>query len=159
MTYYDRIAAGYIELHQEEQKKKLVLIKKHLAVQLSDVMLDIGCGPYFGDFPCRVIGIDSSIALLRKAQIPVIHAQAEALPFRDHCFDVVVSITALQNFNDINKALMEAQRVGKERFAFTFLKRSLKAQSIEILIHKHFQVVRRIEEDKDIIFIAKYKKG
>jgi ubiquinone/menaquinone biosynthesis C-methylase UbiE len=155
MTYYDRIAAGYAELHRDEQLCKIALIRKHMPIKRSDLMLDIGCGPYFGDFDCTVIGVDTSIGLLKQAKIPVILAAAEALPFQDHVFDVVISVTALQNFDEMRKALTEAKRVGKDRFVFTFLKRSDKATMIERAIRQLFLVSERIEEEKDIILVCR----
>jgi len=156
VQYYDQISSGYSELHREEQLKKIEIIKKHLHINPNDLLLDIGCGPYYGDFPCKAIGVDSSHELLKYAKIPVIQANAENLPFKDNTFDIVVSITAIQNFTDIEKALLEAKRVGKNRFAFTYLKKSEKRELIESLISKHFEL-ERIEEDKDIIFFTKYK--
>ena len=44
MTYYDDISSGYEELHKEEQLKKVSSIKKHLKVNSSDKLLDVGCG-------------------------------------------------------------------------------------------------------------------
>ena len=42
--YYDKIAKGYNELHAEEQKKKLAIIKKYIQPEKSDLLLDVGCG-------------------------------------------------------------------------------------------------------------------
>ena len=82
-------------------------------------------------------------------------AEAENLPFKDSSFDVVISITAIQNFHDIEKGLKEIRRVGKDRFVLSFLKRSPKKDIITKNIKKLFKVVKEIEEEKDIIFIAK----
>jgi len=152
--YYDEIAKGYVELHGEEQLKKISLIKEHLKVEKTDELLDIGCGPGFIDFDCDITGIDPSEKLLEKAKFKTVLGFAEDLPFDDDSFDIVISITALQNFRDVNKALDEAARVGKRDFVFTFLKKSVKAAKIEELIEKKFKVTKRIEQDKDIILFA-----
>ncbi len=157
MTYYDDISEGYEELHREEQLEKIAIIKDNITVSDSSLLLDIGCGPYFGDFGCKVIGLDPSIGLLRRADIPKVLGYAEKLPFRDKAFDVVVSVTALQNFTDIEAAAMEMKRVCKGVFALTFQKRSKKRDFIEDIVNRHFSVLKRIEHDKDIIFIAKFK--
>jgi ubiquinone/menaquinone biosynthesis C-methylase UbiE len=157
MTYYDSISKGYSELHREEQLKKIAFIKSHLQLKEQDRLLDIGCGPYFADFSCKAFGIDPSIGLLKYAKIPSVCAVAEHLPFKDSSFDIVTSITAIQNFTNPEKALLEAKRVCKGEFAITVLKRSPKFTDIDKLMKKHFDIQEQIEEEKDMIYIAKYK--
>lgn len=157
-TYYDYLAPGYSDLHREEQRNKVRIIADNLTIKHTDLLLDIGCGPYFGDFKCTVIGLDPSIQLLSQARIPIVCGRAEALPFRNHSVDIIISVTALQNFDDPELALREAWRVGRGRFAFTFLRKSAKAPILEGLVRKYFQVSLRIEEVHDIILLAKYKK-
>lgn len=156
MTYYDEIADGYDELHKQEQLAKIRIIKEHMKIKPTDRLLDIGCGPCYGDWGCKVTGIDPSVELLRSAKVKTFVGYAEALPFPDDSFDIVVSVTAMQNFNDINKAFMEMQRVCKGRFALTFLKKTSKKQMIENLINERFDVIKRIEQEHDIIYITKY---
>jgi len=159
MTYYDSIAKGYSDLHSEEQLAKVRVIKRILDVGETDLMLDIGCGPYFGDFPCRVIGIDSSYELLKQARIPGVLGYAEQLPFKNHSFDIVISVTALHNFNNPENALIEACRVGKGRFVFTLLKKSKKYALIEQSIKSLFTVEQVVDERFYSIFFltTKYK--
>jgi hypothetical protein len=42
--YYNIIAAGYDELHLEEQKRKLKTLLTKLEVRTTDWVLDVGCG-------------------------------------------------------------------------------------------------------------------
>ena len=109
MHYYNEISSGYVELHREEQQKKIDIIKANIKTNPDDMLLDIGCGPCFGDFGCKTIGIDTSIELLKQADSEVIYGNAEHLPFKDNAFDIVVCITALHNFENIEKALKEAK--------------------------------------------------
>lgn len=159
MEYYDSIASGYDELHEEEQLRKLAIIKKELMINAKTKLLDVGCGTGISSgFDCNVVGVDPSSELLKIARkkhpgVTFIHASAEHLPFPDHSFDVVVSLTAVQNFNDIEKGLNEIKRVGKKQFALSYLKRSEKVKKIEKMIKKIFSSMKRIEEEKDIIFI------
>ena len=67
MSYYNEISEGYGELHKEEQLKKIKIIKENLDVR--GRVLDIGCGPYFGDFDGFVVGLDNSFELLKKAKL------------------------------------------------------------------------------------------
>ena len=147
----------------KEQEAKLRLIKANISVKASDKLLDVGCGTgitsQFSEYDCFVVGADPSIKLLQKAEKNGLKdrvcAEAENLPFKDHSFDIVISITAIQNFHDIEKGLKEIRRVGKDRFVLSFLKRSPKKDIITKNIKKLFKVVKEIEEEKDIIFIAK----
>jgi len=158
MNYYDATAKGYEELHKEEQRKKIKLIKKHFSVSPEEKLLDVGCGTGLTTEPwqCRRYGIDPSKELLKRArqQEHIIYkkAAAESIPYQDHFFDIVISITAIQNFQDIEQALREMKRVGKNRFVLTFLKKSPKRKKIESVIFKQFKVSKKLEEEKDTIY-------
>jgi len=159
MTYYDSISQGYEELHAEEQLKKVEVIKKHLKLKPPDKLLDVGCGTGLTTepWPCKRYGVDPAPRLLERARqkdkIEYKLAPAEKIPYPDKFFDVVISITAIQNFKDIEKGLKEIKRVGKNKFVLSFLKKSEKADKIKKLINKYFKVKKMVEEEKDIIFI------
>ncbi len=106
MDYYSHIAQGYDKLHREEQEKKLKIIKGNLKANKDDLLLDVGCGTGISSgFGCKVIGVDPSKGMIKKAQkkIKAICAPAEKLPFEDKKFDIVIAVTAIQNFSDIKK--------------------------------------------------------
>jgi ubiquinone/menaquinone biosynthesis C-methylase UbiE len=159
MTYYDDIAEGYEELHLEEQLKKIALIKHYLNPKPTDKLLDVGCGTGITTEPwfCIRYGIDPAKKLIARARqkdkITYKVAPAENIPFPDNLFDWVISITAIQNFEDIEKGLTEIKRVGNDKFILTALKRSPKIKKITELINKYFKVKETIEEDKDLIYI------
>src|SRR3989344_7044057 len=104
MNYYDEIAQGYEELHKEEQEKKIEIVKKHLRLKPNYKLLDVGCGTGLTTMPwnCKRYGIDPSAKLLERAkgkdEIEYKLAFAEKIPYPDKYFDVVISITAIQNF-------------------------------------------------------------
>ena len=123
MNYYDEISEGYEELHKEEQEKKIALIKEKLKINPEDKLLDVGCGTGLTTRPwkCKRYGIDPAKKLLEKAKAADPEgtyelAPAENIPFNDNEFDIVISITAIQNFEDIEKGLNEIKRVGKGKF-------------------------------------------
>jgi len=160
MTYYDEISSGYEELHREEQLKKIEIIKKYLKVGPADKLLDVGCGTGLTTEPwdCIRYGADPAPKLLAKARqkdkIKYVLAPAEKLPFKNREFDVVISVTAIQNFQDIEQGLKEIRRVGRDRFVLTFLKRSAKKNYIIKLIKKLFDVEKVVEEEKDMIYFC-----
>ena len=125
MSYYDEISEGYEKLHKEEQLKKIEVIKKHLKLKPTDKLLDVGCGTGITTEPweCKRYGIDPAIKLLERAnnrgKIQYKQAAAENIPYPDDFFDIVISITAIQNFEDIEKGLNEIKRVGKNKFVFS----------------------------------------
>ena len=136
------------------------MIKKHFLVKRSDRLLDVGCGTGLTTecWECKRYGVDPAPKLLERArcrdEIEYKLGPAENIPYPDGYFDVVVSITAIQNFRDIEKGLREIKRVGKDKFVLSFLKRSEKREKIINLIKKHFRVEKVIEEDKDLIYFC-----
>lgn len=156
-TYYDNIASSYDELYQQEQLAKITLIKKHLKLTPTTTILDVGCGPYYADWEGIVTGLDPSKKLLKKAakkSIKTIVGIAEQIPFKDKCFDFVISITAAQNFTDLNKAFSEIKRVSKTA-VITFLKGTQREEEIIGGLKKHFIINNVIDQGKDWIYFLK----
>jgi len=157
-SYYDSISNAYNELYSEEQLKKCRVIAENFDFRNKKI-LDVGCGTGIATefFHCDT-GVEPSKRLLEIASekypsIQFIKASAESLPFNDDEFDAVVSLTAVQNFDDIEKGLMEIKRVAKE-FVLTFMKRSEKRKKIEGLVKKLFKIKKIIEEEKDLIYLC-----
>lgn len=98
----------------------------HYGIKPGDKILDVGCGKGFliYDFTqvvpgVEVIGIDISEYAIEnvvdgvKDRVQV--GKADALPFADKSFELVISINTLHNlYNyELDKALREMERVGK----------------------------------------------
>lgn len=164
MTYYDTIAPGYNELHKEEQLNKIKIIRDNLIVEKRYKLLDVGCGTGFSFefFDCKLFGIDPSLELLKQfpkkflGRAQTKQAPAEKIPFPDRYFDIIISVTAIQNFEDIGKALDEIKRVSKPhaQIAISCLKKSQKLNSVREQIKKNFNIKKEIEEEKDIIWVC-----
>ena len=154
MTYYDEISQGYSTLHREEQIKKIKLIKQNISIKPEETILDLGAGTGFLNevfFANPITSVDPSGELLKQNQNPnKIKASAEQLPFSDHEFDWVICVTAIHHF-DLDEAIPEIKRVGKNNFVITVLK---KIKSKDLIINKlkqEFKIKKQIDEEKDII--------
>lgn len=172
-NYYDEIASGYDELHELEQKQKIEVIKAAIydliKFDKNMKLLDVGCGTGISTecWDCKCWGIDPSLQLIqiadekrKKLNIQYQQAAAEDIPFKDDTFNIVVSLTAIQNFGDIEKALSEIKRVAKKDalLILSVLKKAQKIENIKEAILDRFELRKMLIENKDIIFIAKNKK-
>ena len=154
MDYYDEISDSYNELHGKEQLQKLKIIKKYINVEKNEKLLDIGCGTGLSsNFGCFVVGIDLSLRLLKKNNKTKVLGTGEDLPFKDHSFDYVISVSSLHHVTDIKKVVNEMKRVGKKRFAFSLFKRSHNFTELKIEICRNFRVTEEIDEKNDLILI------
>ena len=154
MEYYDEISEGYDELHREGQLKKLALIKQYIKPKKTDTLLDIGCGSGLSsDWDCKVVGLDPSLSLLEKNPKIKVFGSGEQLPFKDKSFDYVVCVTALHNFEDVEKGLKEIKRVAKGQVVISLLKKSQEFSRIKELIPEYFNIINEIDEVMDVIYI------
>jgi ubiquinone/menaquinone biosynthesis C-methylase UbiE len=160
---YDKIAKGYDELHKEEQIKKLIIIEDNLTIRPEFRLLDIGAGTGISTnfFECNAIGIEPSENMIKHSagDKELVQGFAEKLPFKDKYFDIIISVSAIHNFDNPEKAIKEMIRVSKMKcqFAITLLKKSQNYKKIQSLLLKYFSFVKVIDEDKDTIFIMENK--
>jgi ubiquinone/menaquinone biosynthesis C-methylase UbiE len=123
---YHRIMAPF---HPEaETRREVAGLRDMLGLAQQDRVLDLGCGwgrhlRLLEEAGHSVIGLDLSLALLRRAAdptdgvgtSPVVAGNMLRLPFRDEAFDVVVNLATslglLLDDRDAAGALAEARRV------------------------------------------------
>ena len=96
-------------------------------------VLELGCGAAqwshaLAGIGARVVGIDLSEQQLAHARstdserpvAPLVQGNAERLPFRDACFDVILSDHGATSFARPERIVAEASRVLKSRGRFVF---------------------------------------
>lgn len=165
-NYYDAIAESYDELYGKEQRKKILLIqqllKKYQINANSTLDVGAGTGAYTKiineniknvDHLKNIISVDPSEKLLAKNPFPKRIASAENLPFANDNFELVVSVTAVHNFNDIKKGIKEIFRVSKKWIIITVLNKTANKKNILALIKNQGTLIEEIDEGMDSILL------
>ncbi len=105
-------------------------LRAWLTAGASGLTLEVGCGTgrNLPRYPraARLVGIDPSLDSLRRARrrapdVPLICAEAEALPFRPGSFDTVAISLVLCSVADPGAALAEVRRVLRDPGALRLL--------------------------------------
>lgn len=128
--YWDgdrKICYGGYRYMEGRWEKVAQAMADHYGIKPGDKILDVGCGKGFllFDFTkvvpgVQVYGVDISKYAIENSKEEVKKflqvGNATDLPFGDHSFDFVFSITTLHNLHcyDLDKALREIERVGKK---------------------------------------------
>lgn len=121
---YDASASIYDSRYSEEQSIKIGFILGRAKPEEGSVVLDAGCGTgmLFRKLCVaqQIIGIDTSISMLREARkrapenADLVLADIEALPIADGCCDIAYSISVIQLIDDPKAGVGEMLRVVKD---------------------------------------------
>ncbi len=124
---YEHIAPSYNALHGDEQRRKLRKLLSCIVIKDDDIIADIGCGT--AHLACffnknNYVGVDPCKQLLSYAPpgVRVVCAGGEKIPLSDSYADVVISLTALHNYNDPIKGVHELFRIAKSRLLIGILR-------------------------------------
>jgi ubiquinone/menaquinone biosynthesis C-methylase UbiE len=135
---YDSMGGRIYELlYKEEQINKYNLILDYIKPELGSLVLDDGCGTgmLMRILSNPVVGVDISSKLLERAKRAgteqnfkyIVQGDVEELPFRSSVFDIIFSITVLQNVENPGKTLSEINRVCKDggKIAISIIKKAI----------------------------------
>ena len=167
MKFYDMLSNSYDELYGEEQINKYLTILKEC--NLSGNIGDMGCGTCLlaeqivklGYNIKWYVGLDISEGMIEVAKrrisrminADLVVGDMENLPFRDDAFNVVLTITSLQNVPSIKDALSELNRVTRKGLIVSLLKVARNSgEAIERLM-KTFLLRKIIIMEKDIALL------
>src|SRR6185503_9694163 len=99
-------------------------ITKALNAEFRQAASIVNIGAGVGSYEPRdreIVAVEPSwlmISQRSKSGPPVIQARAESLPFRDAVFDVATAILTIHHWSDIERGLLEARRVARDRIVF-----------------------------------------
>lgn len=123
--FYDQLGGRLYDIrYRDEQKIKYGKLLNMIHLKPHYLILDDGCGTglLMKSLKTYAVGIDISKNLIftarkrlkRRNYASLIISDAEELPIRSNIFDIVFSVTLLQNLDDSVKSLKEMRRVVKE---------------------------------------------
>ena len=113
---YDAIGRAYATRRQPDPR---LAARLHALIGCDSSVLNVGAGT--GSYePIRggVVAVEPSTVMLRQRPplaAPAVRAVAEALPFHDRAFDVVLGILTVHHWNDQRRGLEECARVAGDR--------------------------------------------
>lgn len=167
MHAYDVTAGIYDERYSREQHLKYWKTLESVDV-VGATVLDVGCGsgmffPEIADKAQTIVGVDVSKKLLIKAKanatanVHVVQADADHLPFCDATFDACFSFTVLQNMPKPAKTLQEIKRTTKKggKIAVTGLKKAFPETSFHNLAEgSGLEIAAFVDEQEINCYIA-----
>ena len=181
---YNLTANFYDDRYSKIQGEKYFLLLKDFELK-DKIILDAGTGTgilFFylltkkklnNHLKYAFVGIDISIEMLTIFKVKLnnlklynanlILADLEHLPIRQNAFNVLFSLTALQNLSDITKGIIELFRVGKNSafYNFSILNKNLNLNEIESFLSTKSELFTAIKKHnlEDIIFQGKIIKN
>lgn len=181
---YNSTSSFYDDRYREIQNEKYTLQFKNTDFRYK-TLLDAGCGTgllfeYISNLKfvnlnkeLRYIGLDISWKMLvqfykktkrtnYRGNGNLVLGDIENLPFRDAKFNLIFSITSLQNLQDLKKGLKELVRVGNEDTAIklSILRKQLKLEEVIAYLNSWTINLKTdiLEELEDVIFQGNLKK-
>ena len=130
---YDAFTKAVVNGKENEYRRRFVSRRAEKMAKIAgfddgSTVLEVGCGTgiytiYWVKSCKKFFGLDISEGMLKRAKTKIdsdsnsvlfVEGDAENLPFRGACFDVVLSVNTIEHMDDIPLALKEMKRVCKE---------------------------------------------
>jgi ubiquinone/menaquinone biosynthesis C-methylase UbiE len=165
MHHYDHSASVYDVQYGEEQEAKIEAVLNELKPRKNRFILDVGCGtgllfPHIAANVNLLAGLDFSPKILRQAwkrakhyaNVALLRADADFLPFPDKTFNRVFAITLLQNMPNPLRCLQEIRRVAKNKATVivTGLKKEFSKEEFKKLLIKAKLEISVMKMDKQL---------
>ena len=181
---YNSTSSFYDDRYRKIQNVKFTLLLNNTDFKQT-TLLDAGCGTgllfefiftlnnYNSHRNLRYIGLDVSWKMLKKFVNKIkklnysgisslILGDIENLPFREGAFNLIFSITSLQNLQDLKRGLKELIRVGKKNttLKLSILRKQLKLEEVITFLNSQTINLRTdtLEEVEDVIIQGNIKK-
>lgn len=122
LRFFDRVAPRY-DRHWIQRFARPIHARLLMAIDRPGAVLDIGCGTgvLLGEVAARwpqgrLAGVDAApgMAAVARRRLPgadIRHGVAEALPWPDGSFDLVVTSLSFHHWRDQTRGILEAARV------------------------------------------------
>lgn len=119
---YDQVAATYDGRYTGRSYGAVLAAMRRLALAIRpEYTLEVGCGTGYwlsalDELLPNAYGLDFSLNMLRKAAQRVsatrlVRGNAESLPFRSACFDLIFCLNAVHHFARLESFITEARRL------------------------------------------------
>ena len=113
---YDTIGRSYSTRRRSDPR---LAARIGALIGCDDTVLNVGAGTgSYESGHSSVIAVEPSAVMISQrlpSAAPAVRAAAEALPFRDQAFDVVLAILTVHHWNDKKRGLEECARVARDR--------------------------------------------
>lgn len=170
---YNSTSQFYDSRYQEIQEQKFQAVLKE--IEDFDRLIDLGCGT--GMFLERLapnneltLGVDFSIDMLNRAKerlaefSKLVLADIDNLPFRENSFDLVVSITLLQNMPHPERTISEIARITEDMGKTIVTVLEKKHSTTEIrnwMSSAGFEPlkVEKIPDSEDFLYVGRLEEG
>jgi demethylmenaquinone methyltransferase/2-methoxy-6-polyprenyl-1,4-benzoquinol methylase len=176
MHRYDLTANMYDMRYAEEQEAKIEAAMKNVKAESLGVVLDVGCGTgvlfaHVAEKSEDVVGVDISRKTLVQAEelvhrgnlanVHLIQADADNMPFSNSVSNHVFAMTVLQNTPDASETLREIRRVGKDDsvLVITGLKKIFTKRRFERILARAKLKVETMEDGDLKCYVAVCKNS
>jgi 2-polyprenyl-6-hydroxyphenyl methylase/3-demethylubiquinone-9 3-methyltransferase len=165
IRHYDLTAETYDQQYMEEQNTKIAIALEALPrpMDKNAVVLDAGCGtgllfPHITRKAKQIMGVDISASLLKeaktkaKANIALIRADADFLPFKAETFTNTFAFTLVQNTPNPQGTIEEIERAAQPdaTIVITGLKKHFTLSAFVKLLENVRLEILTLKTDKEL---------